>query len=742
MKKKFIFLCLLSLSFYANAQHVGINTTNPQATLDVRGNIRLGGINHFTAYDSISGKIDWRNSNLYVPVTQYLMQHSAAGDGLFYNNSGGVSGQLEYRNEFGNPVFFTNFTNGKGYFKGRLGISTINPLAGLHVADSSVLFSVTGDVPATPGSMPISGAGRRMMWYPDKAAFRTGFVIGDHWDTYNVGNYSFASGSNTNASGSSSSAMGAGSIASGIASTSLGRETIADGDYSTAMGFGTNASGFLSIAMGSYTIASGQNSTALGNTAIASGDYSFAMGQNINARSIYETVLGRWNTDYTPSGANTDRLFSIGNGTSPSLRSDAMTVLKNGNVGIGTITPVARLHVNENSVLFSSAGNITGIPGLPPMQGQGRRMMWYADKAAFRVGYVDGLQWDKDFIGNYSFAAGFNAAASGTYSISMGALTIASGELSTAIGTATLARSGYETAIGVWNTDYAPANISGWVGTDRLFTIGNGTDPSLRSDALVILKNGNTGIRNSTPGFPLSFATAVGDKISLWSNSSNSYGFGIQSALLQIHTDISASDIAFGYGSSSSFFETMRVKGNGILQFPATLAKKITLYPGTTGDVGFGVQGNQLLIYADHPAAMVRLGYDQAGVFTNNLDVYGNGNAWLRGTLTQASDSRLKKDINPLQNSLQKITQLNGYNYNWKNENADKSLQTGVLAQEVQKLFPNLVKEDKDGLLAVNYSGLIPVLIESIKQQQQMIEQQQRQINELRKMMEGAVRKE
>jgi hypothetical protein len=43
------------------------------------------------------------------------------------------------------------------------------------------------------------------------------------------------------------------------------------------------------------------------------------------------------------------------------------------------------------------------------------------------------------------------------------------------------------------------------------------------------------------------------------------YGFGVQSFLMQIHTDQSAADIAFGYGSSSSFTENMRIKGNGLV---------------------------------------------------------------------------------------------------------------------------------------------------------------------------------
>jgi hypothetical protein len=79
-----------------------------------------------------------------------------------------------------------------------------------------------------------------------------------------------------------------------------------------------------------------------------------------------------------------------------------------------------------------------------------------------------------------------------------------------------------------------------------------------------ISATGNVGINNATPGFPLTMANTLGDKIALWSGTgSTSYGFGIQGSLLQIHTDSSGSDVAFGHGSSAAMVETMRIKGNG-----------------------------------------------------------------------------------------------------------------------------------------------------------------------------------
>ena len=76
------------------------------------------------------------------------------------------------------------------------------------------------------------------------------------------------------------------------------------------------------------------------------------------------------------------------------------------NVGIGTTAPVARLHVKDSSVVFTGLNSMPSIPGNPPVSGAGVRLMWYPDKAAFRVGEVSDKNWDKDSIGRLLFCIG------------------------------------------------------------------------------------------------------------------------------------------------------------------------------------------------------------------------------------------------------------------------------------------------------------------------------------------------
>tara|TARA_R100000988_G_scaffold13830_3_gene7278 strand:+ start:7001 stop:10132 length:3132 start_codon:yes stop_codon:yes gene_type:complete len=88
------------------------------------------------------------------------------------------------------------------------------------------------------------------------------------------------------------------------------------------------------------------------------------------------------------------------------------------------------------------------------------------------------------------------------------------------------------------------------------------------------------------------------------------------------------------------------------------------------------------------------------------------------------SDITLKKNIKPLENSLDKISKLNGVSFTWKNPGLSNIVDDiGFIAQDVQKVLPKLVRENEDGKLSMRHQGVIPILVEAIKELKAEIEE-------------------
>jgi hypothetical protein len=110
----------------------------------------------------------------------------------------------------------------------------------------------------------------------------------------------------------------------------------------------------------------------------------------------------------------------------------------------------------------------------------------------------------------------------------------------------------------------------------------------------------------------------------------------------------------------------------------------------------------------------------------NCLQMDGSGNLTMLNNVTAYSDARLKTDIVKIENALDKVQQLNGYTYT-RTDTGSK--QTGVIAQEVMKVLPEVVMGSEDTHYSVAYGNMVGLLIEAIKEQQG-------QINELKLTIE------
>jgi hypothetical protein len=123
---------------------------------------------------------------------------------------------------------------------------------------------------------------------------------------------------------------------------------------------------------------------------------------------------------------------------------------------------------------------------------------------------------------------------------------------------------------------------------------------------------------------------------------------------------------------------------------------------------------------------ILRIGGWSASANRWQLDMSGNGT--FAGNVTANSDRKLKENIEVITNALQKVQAIRGVTFT-RNDQEDKiKRHTGVIAQEVEAVLPEVVAEDNLGIKNVAYGNMVGLLIEAIKEQQKQIEEQNKRI--------------
>jgi hypothetical protein len=175
---------------------------------------------------------------------------------------------------------------------------------------------------------------------------------------------------------------------------------------------------------------------------------------------------------------------------------------------------------------------------------------------------------------------------------------------------------------------------------------------------------------------------------------------------------------------------------NVILASPATVNDEITIIVITpSASTGGGTGGSTVTIEeqtTDTPTAYLSFVNSTTGAATTlktntGLTYTPSTNTVNASNFNSTSDRRLKDNIVPIGDALSVIGKLNGYEYDFKEHGNHAA---GVIAQELEQVLPFAVSE-VDGYKGVSYTQLIPYLIEGMKQQSELINKMQKQINEL-----------
>lgn len=238
-------------------------------------------------------------------------------------------------------------------------------------------------------------------------------------------------------------------------------------------------------------------------------------------------------------------------------------------------------------------------------------------------------------------------------------------------------------------------NLGNHIAEENLQMSGNWISNDGDDEGVYIRNTGNVGINTNTPNAIL-HVNAVGNNIIF--DSPNNF----------IVNNPGASPL----GSSIAMVSNI---GNPVLRFDL-------------GNGGGGVRQTWDLrvddVTSDFVVRDVNSGQDMLEIsnVSGRVDVGTNGDgSFIRANaFTVYSDRRLKENITRIQSAYEKLNQISGYTYTYKNVKNIKQ-EYGVIAQEVETVLPSAVYEDEDGMKSVDYSRIIPLLIEAVKAQQKEI---------------------
>ena len=435
-------------------------------------------------------------------------------------------------------------------------------------------------------------------------------------------------------------------------------------------GAGTPASGriYASSARGASRNGNGNSNAAFGNI----GDWSVDLVVSEKSPAQAAGDFG----NFTESG---HPLYNLGDGTQSTLSTGF------GALGWGSFGANA---YNRSSGLGSVAMGFNTLAGPQDTQASG---IDGNNVGQFSAGYGSRA------IGNVSTATGYRNTASGGSSVAMGNYNYATGDATIALGKENWAEGASTIAIGFKNHAAGAASVAlgqeniAWGTTN--FTSGY---QNVAGDVNAEVGSGGS-------------ATAMGKY--------NTASADASMALNRGTTATNQASTSMGFRTISDNLGMLAIGVNNAAGIGDPTADQYYYadgqYTGAPAGVAF-VIGN-----GDINTTAYQRGDNPSNAFVVNYD----GSATLSGDLTINSDARLKSNIISLGSTLAKLLMIDGKSYTMKTNESESKI--GLLAQDVQKAFPELVKttNDSNQTLSVNYQGLIPVLINAIKEQQKQIKE-------------------